>query len=44
MLLTVLLVITGVIGAAVVLTEVSALVRRRRFERRWRQDHDSRHN
>jgi hypothetical protein len=43
MLLTVLLVVTGVVGAAVLVTEVSALVRRRRFERRWQRDHDSHH-
>jgi hypothetical protein len=42
MLLTVVLVITGIVGAAVVLTEVNTLIRRRRVERRWQRDHDSR--
>jgi hypothetical protein len=40
MLLTTLFVLTGAVGVAVLLTEVGAVVRRRRIERRWREERD----
>jgi hypothetical protein len=39
MLLTVLFVVTGVVGAVVLLVEVGAVIRRRRIERDWRNRH-----
>jgi hypothetical protein len=38
MLLTVLFVVTGVVGAMVLTVEIGALIRRRRVERAWRKD------
>ena len=38
MLLTVLFVVTGAVGATVLLVEVSSIVRRRRVEREWRKN------
>ena len=37
MLLTVLFVVTGVVGAMVLVVEVGSVVRRRRVEREWRK-------
>ena len=37
MLLTVLFVVTGVVGAMVLVVEVGSIVRRRRVEREWRK-------
>jgi hypothetical protein len=37
MLLTVLFVVTGVVGAMVLTVEIGSLVRRRRVEREWRK-------
>jgi hypothetical protein len=40
MLLTILFVVTGIVGAVVLAVEIGAVIRRRRIERRWRQLHD----
>jgi hypothetical protein len=40
MLLTILFVLTGIVGAVVLVMEVAAVVRRRRIERRWREERD----
>jgi len=40
MLLTVLFVLTGIVGAVVLVLEVAAVVRRKRVERRWREERD----
>jgi hypothetical protein len=43
MLLTLLFAATGVVGAVVLVVEISAVVRRRRVEREWRRDREQRH-
>ncbi len=40
MLLTILFVLTGLVGALVLLVEVGSMVRRRRIERRWREERE----
>ena len=40
MLLTILFVLTGLIGAGVLVVEIGTVVRRRRVERRWREDRE----
>ena len=44
MLLTVLFVVTGVVGAVVLLVEVGSVVRRRRVEREWRRNSANGHD